>query len=229
MSVGEVRRSLLLGPQGKLDHILWVVKRENEIGLITDPGRGEALAAALGRFRIRVDVEIESEPDPVWLAVEGDPSDDLVGIDVSWSAVRRILLVGERPDISSGAVERYEMLRIRDGEPAWGTDVDDTTIPEESGLVSKSVDFTKGCFLGQELVARIDSRGGNVPHRLRWLELSGDVDRGSVLISDGKEVGRLTSVTGDLGMALVKRQVEPGDLVTAGTGQATVVEIPSNS
>ena len=79
------------------------------------------------------------------------------------------------------------------------------------------------------MVARIDSRGGNVPRRLRWLELRGEVEPGSVIVSDGKEVGRLTSSGGNLGMALVSRQVEPGDHVAVGAGQATVVEITSNS
>ena len=229
MSPGEVRRSFLLAPQGKLDHILWVVKREDKVGLITDPGRGDALAAALRRYRIRVDVEIESEPDPVWLVVGGGSSQELNGIDISWSVTRRSLLVGHRPDVPSGNADRYEMLRIEEGEPAWGTDVDDTTIPEESGLVSESVDFSKGCFLGQELVARIESRGSNVPRRLRWLKLNGEVEPGAVIVSDGKEVGRLTSSSGNLGMGLVKRQVEPGDLVAVGDGQATVVEITSKS
>ena len=227
MSPREVRRSFLLSPRGKLDHILWVVKREDKVGLITDPGRGDALAAVLGRYRIRVDVEIESEPDPVWLVVGG--GQDLNGIDISWSGTRRVLLVGDRPDVPSGNADQYEMLRIREGEPAWGTDVDDTTIPEESGLVSESVDFAKGCFLGQELVARIESRGSNVPRRLRWLELNDEVEPGAVIVSDGKEVGRLTSSSGNLGMGLVKRQVEPGDLVAVGAGQATVVEITSKS
>ena len=229
MSPGEVRRSFLLAPRGKLDHILWVVKREDEIGLITDHGRGEALAAGIGRYRIRVDVEIDLEPDPTWLVIGRESSELPHGIDISWSGTRRTLLVGHKPDIPLGDAERYEMLRVEEGEPAWGTDVDDATIPEESGLVAKSVDFTKGCFLGQELVARIDSRGGNVPRRLRWLELRGEIEPGSVIVNDGKEVGRLTSSSGKLGMALVSRQVEPGDIVSVGAGQATVVEITSNS
>ncbi|MEE8489619.1 MAG: hypothetical protein V3S43_04730, partial [Acidimicrobiia bacterium] len=59
MQPGRVTRSLLLAPQGKLDHILWVLRGDEEIGLITDGGRGQDLAATLGRYRIRVDVEVE--------------------------------------------------------------------------------------------------------------------------------------------------------------------------
>ena len=120
MSPGEVRRSFLLAPQGKLDHILWVVKREDEIGLITDHGRGEALAAGIGRYRIRVDVEIEFEPDPTWLVIGGESSELPDSIDISWSGTRRTLLVGHKPDIPLGDAERYEMLRVEEGEPAWG-------------------------------------------------------------------------------------------------------------
>lgn len=222
MEPGEARRSLLLAPQGKLDHILWVIREEGRIGLVTDPGRGDELAATLGRYRIRVDVAIEKEAGPVWLVV-GDGE----GFDISWSSTARRLVVGERPELPEGTPESYEALRIDAGEPRWGHDVDERTIPEESGLVQASVDFTKGCYLGQELVARINSRGRNVPRRLRFLELADPVDAGSSIEFDGKGVGVLTSSSRHRGLALVSRDVEPGDRVKVGPATAIVREIPS--
>jgi folate-binding protein YgfZ len=223
MTSGEARRSLLLGPQGKLDFLLWVLRDGDRIGLVTDPGRGADLAATLDRYRIRVEVDIEQETAGVWLVMgEWD------GFDVSWPDVGRHLVIGGRPDLPTGAEEDYERLRVLSGEPRWGRDVDEGTIPHESGLVRSSVDFTKGCYLGQELVARIDSRGGNVPRRLLILD-AGErlIDVGSTLTAAGKEVGVVTSATDGLGLAMVRREVSVGDEVIVGGGPAVVRELPS--
>ena len=221
MASGEVRRSLLLAPQGKLDHILWVVKTEDGVGLVTDRGRGAELASTLGRYRIRVDVEIEPEEQPTWLVVG-----DWDGIDISWGDIRRTLVVGDRPDLPDGAATDYDILRIRAGEPEWGAEVGEGTIPHETGLVPLAVDFTKGCFLGQELVARIDSRGGNAPRKVRLIELEGTAEAGSQLTSDGSAVGTLTSVVNDMGLGVVHRKVEPGAKVTVGSTSGIVREVP---
>ncbi|HEX2404956.1 MAG TPA: hypothetical protein VHM29_09655, partial [Acidimicrobiia bacterium] len=128
---GSVRRSLLLTPQGKLDHIIWVLRGENEVGLIVEDGRGGDLAAKLGRYRIRVDVDIESSPIDTWLVVgslegaAGRWTGDRSGLvaDVSWSSLPRSLVAGERPSLPSLEVEDYETLRIEAGEPLMGVDV----------------------------------------------------------------------------------------------------------
>ncbi|HEY6634212.1 MAG TPA: hypothetical protein VI141_01210 [Acidimicrobiia bacterium] len=219
---GEARRSFLLGPQGKLDFLLWVIKEGDRYGLLTDAGRGAELATRLGRYRIRVDVTIEPATEGVWIVVGGD-----VGYDVSWPGVPRRLVLGERPAVPAGTPEDYESLRISAGEPSWGRDVDEGTIPHESGLVPVSVDFTKGCYLGQELVARIDSRGGNVPRHLRVVDAGDSVlVAGSPLRVEGKEVGTVTSAAGTVGLAMVRREVEPDDLVEIGDAVAVVKAIP---
>jgi folate-binding protein YgfZ len=222
MEVGETRRSFLLAPDGKLDHILWVTRTEDGHGLITDPGRGGDLASTLSRFRIRVDVEITEETRPVWLIMgEGD------GFDVSWVNQPRRLVIGDRPDLPTGTEEDYERARIAAGEPFFGRDVTEKTIPHETGLVPQTVDFTKGCFLGQELVARIDSRGANVPRPLRLLEFEGNLKPADELTQDGKPVGLVTSVTYGLAIAVIARSVEPGSTLLAGDTLATVRELPT--
>lgn len=222
MAVGEARRSFLLAPQGKLLFILWVIRDESRIGLVTEPGRGGELASVLDRYRIRVDVEITEEPGGVWLVVGGGD-----GFDISWNGVPRRLHIGDRPDLPTGSPEEYESLRVSAGEPAWDVDVDESTIPHESGLVPASVDFTKGCFLGQELVARIDSRGGNTPRHLRILRPSAPIDEGDVVTADGADVGVVTSATDGAGLAMLKRAVAVGDVVMVGEVDAVVEEIPS--
>lgn len=224
MADGETRRSLLLGPQGKLVFILWIVARGDDRGLITDPGRAQELADFLGRFRIRVDVEIAAESLPVWIVVG-----DWDGYDVSWPGVPRRIVVGDRPDLEEGSAADYLRLRIDAGEPEWGVDVDENTIPHETGLVPITVDFDKGCYLGQELVTRIESRGANVPHRLRRIEGESGMIAGTPIVKDGKEVGKVTSVSGNVGLGMVHRSVETDTVVDVGGVPALVRELPASS
>jgi tRNA-modifying protein YgfZ len=101
--------------------------------------------------------------------------------------------------------------RVEARWPAMGKELDDKTIPAETGLVERAASFTKGCYTGQELVARIDSRGGHVPRRLRLVELGGPAPEGAVVEVAGQERGRLTSVSGDerFALAYLHRDVEP--------------------
>jgi folate-binding protein YgfZ len=237
LAPGLVRRSLLLTPQGKLDHILWVLRGSDEVGLVVDAGRGEDLAAKLGRYRIRVEVEIEPSPVERWLVVgpwggetgrwSGERS--ALVADLSWPNVERTLVVGDKPDLPLLDVDDYEQLRIEAGEPLMGVDVTDSTIPQETGLVGESIDFEKGCFLGQELVARLDSRGGRVNHYLRILRFDGPAAApGQPVAKDGEQVGTLSSSAGEVGLALVRRGVVPEDVVSVGEHQAVVEAVPGS-
>lgn len=235
LPTGTVTRSLLLGPQGKLDFILWVLRGEDEVGLITEDGRGDRLVSILSRYRIRVDVEIEPELRDGFLVVgdsEVDPGiwrydgDGLVA-DISWPSLPRELHVGAtRPDLPDLDASILEAARISDGIALVGVDLDEKTIPQEAGSVSETVSFDKGCFLGQELVARLDSRGGRVNRHLRLLEFDSPVKAGTELHSDERQVGKVTSSAGDIGLALVWREVEQGDRIVAGGIGTTVLEIP---
>lgn len=131
-----------------------------------------------------------------------------------------------------------EVLRIRAGWPIMGAEIGPRTIPAELGscLISKSVSFTKGCYTGQELVARIDSRGGNVPRPLRLIEIAGagDVGPGTPVTVDGETVGEVTSTafdpaSCDLTVALgpVHRRVEPPAAVAVAGRDATVRALPT--
>ena len=235
MEPGTVRRSLLLTPQGKVDHIFWVLRGADDIGLLVDAGRGEDLVAKLGRYRIRVDVEIEPSERDHWLVVGpyGGDAGRWIGdrstlvADLSWSNLQRTLVVGERPGLPTLEDDDYESLRIEAGEPLMGVDVTDSTIPQETGLVGDTISFEKGCFLGQELVARLDSRGGRVNHHLRILRFEGSAaDVGAEVTKDGEQVGVLSSAAKGVGLALLRRGVEPGEMVTVGEGRALVEAVP---
>src|SRR3954454_19371616 len=104
-----------------------------------------------------------------------------------------------------------EAARIAAGWPRMGAEVDERTIPAELGqsIIDQAVSFTKGCYTGQELVARIDSRGGHVPRQLRRIRLAAEAPVGAEIEVDGKNVGTLTSVVGTAALGFVGRSVEP--------------------
>jgi tRNA-modifying protein YgfZ len=152
-----------------------------------------------------------------------------VGVDVVCAAqdaatVRAALDVREVPEAAA------EVVRVEAGRPRYGIDLDDTTIPQEAGLNERAVSFTKGCYVGQETVARLHYKGKPNRH-LRGLRLSDQVPSGTPLVAGEREVGRLGSSVvsprhGPIGLAIVRREAAPGDQLTAGTATATVVELP---
>ncbi|HEX4491099.1 MAG TPA: glycine cleavage T C-terminal barrel domain-containing protein [Acidimicrobiia bacterium] len=123
-----------------------------------------------------------------------------------------------------------EVVRIEAGVVRQGFDVDETTIPQEAFLERDAVSFTKGCFLGQELVCRIDTRG-HVNRSLRGLTLEGDVARGADVVVGEKVVGKVTSIArsprrGVIALAMLRREVEPGAAVSAAGVAAVVQDLP---
>lgn len=112
--------------------------------------------------------------------------------------------------------ETLEALRVRCGWPSMGAEIrPGETIPAATGVVARAVSFTKGCYPGQELVERMDSRGSSAPQSLRIVPLAvlGEVERGSTVVVDGIDVGTVTSVADDLALAYVSRSVSLGAVV----------------
>ena len=105
--------------------------------------------------------------------------------------------------------EQLERWRIESGIPRWGREIDDRILPAEAGLDESHVSFTKGCYPGQEPIARQRHRG-KVNRKLRVLELEGDAAPGDELLLDGKTVGRITSAVPGVALAYVRVEV-PAD------------------
>jgi folate-binding protein YgfZ len=125
-----------------------------------------------------------------------------------------------------------EVVRLESGRPRYGIELDDSVIPQEAGLNGRAVSFTKGCYVGQETVARLFYRGKPNRH-LRGLRLSAPAEPGAELRLGEKVVGRLASVAdsparGPIGLALVRREAEPGATLAVGEDGATaeLVELP---
>ncbi len=157
-----------------------------------------------------------------------------LGVDVLCDAADSMRVAAAL--VMAGAVsageESAEVLRVENGRPRWGVDLDETVIPQEAGLNARAVSFEKGCYVGQETVARLYFRGKPNRH-LRGLKLSGPAAHGAPLRLGEREVGRLGSVVdsprhGPIALALVRREAGPGDSLAVGEGdvQAEVVDLP---
>jgi folate-binding protein YgfZ len=142
-------------------------------------------------------------------------------------AVREALL-------AAGAVEAgedaAEVVRVERGRPRWGHELDDTVIPQEAGLNERAVSFTKGCYVGQETVARLHYRGRPNRH-LRGLRLAEPVAPGTPLAFGERAVGTVASAVvsptfGPIALAIVRREAEPGATLDAGGVAAEVVDLP---
>ncbi len=242
LAVGDSAYSFLLQPQGKVSAWLRVARLAEESFLLDlDANFGEAALERLGRFKLRtkcdlalhrwemVSVRAPAGAESIveagysaeavlaarWPGVEGV---DLIGPEVSWPA-----------NLPEATLEDLETLRIDAGIPAMGAELTEATIPNETGVVAQSVSFTKGCFTGQELVARIDSRGANVARHLRRLVVGGAVQVGDAVAVNGAEVGTISSVSGGVALAYIRRSVEslPADALVGGA-PASVLQHPAN-
>jgi folate-binding protein YgfZ len=218
---GDAVHSLLLTPQGKLDVDFRLVRVGDDAWLDCDPGLGAQLAASLLRFKIRVQADVTDRTGEFgMLSYFGEDADDttvpagLQLVPTRWGHD----LLGPRAALPT--VEHvvdpaaFDAWRIEEGIPVQPADIDGSTIPQEAFLEEDAVSFTKGCFLGQELVCRIDSRGHVNRFLRRFTAIDGDwPEPGAEVVVDGKVVGALTSVaprelpTGALGY--VRREVEP--------------------
>jgi len=243
LAPGESAWSLLLQPQGKVDAWLRVTRIDADTCLLdVEPGHGDAVVARLKRFLLRTKCEVSAATWPM-VAIRGPgaaalevpvESGALVVVAAQWPGVEGIDLLGEDATAPEGVapatIDDLELLRIVCGVPAMGAELDERTIPAEAGIVDRSVSFTKGCFTGQELVARIDSRGGNVPRHLRALRSRQPFSAADVLAIDGVDVGRVTSAAqgaeGWVGLGYLKRSVEVPAEVESPSGSVTCLTVP---
>jgi len=224
LTVGASAFTFLLEPQGKVSAWGRITRvADDAIVFDVDGGFGDVAIARLTRFKLRTKADIERLEWSV-VAVRGDidfdPSGAAVVAPFHWPGFEGVDLMGpavEMPSgVSVGDATDYERRRIEAGVPAMGHELDVNTIPAEAGatIIDTSVSFTKGCYTGQELVARVDSRGNNTPRRLHLVRVDDGVpESGSELLVDDKSVGRLTSVapsgSGAVALAYVQRAVVP--------------------
>jgi tRNA-modifying protein YgfZ len=162
-------------------------------------------------------------------AIRTDVGVDLLCDAADADALRETIAQGGAVPVSEDAAE---IIRIEHGRPRYGVELDDSVIPQEAGLNARAVSFTKGCYVGQETVARLYYRGKPNRH-LRGLTLSADASPGDPIVFEGRQVGVIGSVAsspelGPIALALIRREAPPGSAVSVGTesAAASVVELP---
>lgn len=213
LAPGEPTMALILSPQGHVEHAMHLVDDGEAVTAHTEPGAAGALAGWLDsmRFMTRVEVaEVTSEIAVAWRPLEGSP-------EGRYDMVPRGRLAAYADAAGPPAgLWAFEALRIARGEPRFGLDTDARTIPNEVGWIPRAVHLDKGCYRGQETVARVHTLG-RPPRRLTLLHLDGSAERlpgngAPVLNGDGREVGFAGSSArhfeaGPIALALLKRAV----------------------
>jgi folate-binding protein YgfZ len=187
LSPGEACPALLLTAKARVIAPLVVLRRaDDDFLLLTEPGLGEVVRAHLARMRLRAECEVEPEEHDSVLVFGGAD-----GFATDWPGAREALDAGLEPTLSD---EELELRRIESGVPRWEREIDDRILPAEAGLDGTHVSFSKGCYPGQEPVARLHFRGH--PNRaLRVVELDDLPEYDAPLLHDGREVGRVTSAS----------------------------------
>jgi folate-binding protein YgfZ len=242
--------------KGKMLGDLRVLDLGDELLLDTERVALQELFNMIRRYKLGMDVELHKRTLELALLSLIGPATELFGLEAEHANRRDeiagvpVVLVRTEagvdvfvPAESKSAViaalgvpevgeDVAEIVRVERGRPRFGVDLDDGVIPQEAGLNERAVSFTKGCYVGQETVARLHYRGKPNRH-LRGLRLSGPASPGDELRFGQKAVGRLGTVVlsprfGPIALALVRREAAPGDTLAVGDGETTaeVVGVP---
>ncbi len=230
LAIGECRYSMLLQPQGKLVAWLRVLKQTDEsFWLLAEPGYGKAVQQRLQRFKLRVAVALDMQEAP-GLMVRGKRVDESIFmkspfdssqpvVEAQWPQMPGVDVIGTSAiphGMQAGSPAAFEALRIRCAMPKMGAELDEKTIPAAASIVDISTSFTKGCYVGQELTARLDARGNNTPFTLETIDESSGYEfellSGSELKKEGDVVGNVTSAIvsptyGKIALAYIKRSI----------------------
>jgi tRNA-modifying protein YgfZ len=193
--------ALLLTPKSRVIAPLVVLRRgPDDFLLLTEPELGERVRVELTRFRFAAKAEVEPEEHESWAVLGGEE------------------VLDERPAGEEVDEEAYERWRVEAGVPRWGREIDESILPAEAGLTETHVSFTKGCYPGQEPIARLHYRG-KVNRRLRRLVLDGEPSADE-LVLDGKVVGRITSRADGRALGYVRAEVPEDAVLEVGGASA---------
>jgi tRNA-modifying protein YgfZ len=238
---GESCDAMLLTPKARVIALLRVQRLgEEDFVLLTEPELAETVRAQLQRYRFaaKVEIEVERRESYLLLGADAEPPEgaDAVTSD-DYGVPARDILDARMPDgLPRLADEELELLRIRAGTPRHGRELDDRVLPAEAGLVERAVSFDKGCYPGQEPIARLHYRG-RARRGLRVLVLdAGDPPEYDAEVRHGdREVGRVTSAArqpegGVLALAYVRAEVPAGaELAVAGRRARQVSAEPARA
>ena len=237
---GEAREAAMLTAHGRMVGYIEVLATDDALLAHMEPALGATFPDEIRRYVFATQVEIEDVTDEYALVLavgdlaglaEAFPDGHVQPTHALGSAAAYLWVPRSQVDAvrqtltESGArqvtEEDIEAIRIRNGAPRWGKDMDTKTFPQEAGIDSYAVHFEKGCYVGQEAMAKIHFRG-KVNRRLAVLE-GGDLSEGAEVSIDGAKVGTVTSAAPGFALAMVKYTVEPGSVVEVNDVEAKVV------
>ncbi len=232
LAPGEACQALLLTAKARLIAPLTVLRRGiDDFLVLTEPSLGERVAAELTRFRFAAKCAIEPEQHISTIVLGDEAPVGSIAVPDYGVPAYELIDASDAP-ADELAADELERLRILARTPAWGRELDDRVLPAEAGLDEHAISFTKGCYPGQEPVARLHYRGH--PNRgLRVLALEGGElpAYDAELSLDGKAVGRITSAVADgdgvLALGFVRREV-PDEAVLS-HGSRAVTQLHSSS
>jgi len=237
---GQGCYAALLNHKGKLRLDMRILRGRDWIWIDTEPGADGALLKMIETYSLGRDVTWES-PDEGIVSLVGDVELDVLPPEEehSWVEGDRgvyvrtyagVDVIGDDPPAADAPEAEAECVRIEAGIPRFGLDMDGDTIPQEAGINERAVSFTKGCYVGQETVARLFYKGKPNRH-LRGLKLTRPAEHGQAIALGEREVGRIGSACvspthGPIALALVRREAAPGDTVDVDGAAAELVELP---
>ena len=202
LSIGQSCYAAFLNAKGKMRGEGYVVCLPDAFLLDANPGLGPAL----GSFVVTEDVTIEDVTARLgeWLLM-GEQTARLPSKAAAFRHPLGLGVISEEPMIATISTDTLEVLRLEAAVPRWGLDMDENVIPNEAGLEQRAISYDKGCYIGQETIARIKTYG-HVNRRLVQLAFAGDnlPARGERILANGRDIGHVTSAafSSRLGKAL---------------------------
>jgi folate-binding protein YgfZ len=242
---GEARDAALITAHGRMVGYMEALATDDALRLHFEPELIETLPDALQRYVFATQVTITDVTKDFGLVlVVGPDWEDLARVAATDVVPHRTLSLGvpagylwvaadlvddvlaalEEAGLQEVSEDELEALRVERGMARWGREMTEKTLPPEVGLDDIAVHYDKGCYVGQEAMAKIRFRG-KVNRKLRRLRADSSLAVGSELTLDDSKVGTVTSAVGGQALALVRYTVEPGTKVTAGGATATVVDM----
>jgi folate-binding protein YgfZ len=237
---GQGCYAALLTHKGKMRLDMRILRGPDWIWIDTEPGADGLLLRTIETYSLGRDVSwATADEGIVSLIGEADldvmpPEEEHAWVEGERGIYVRtyagVDVIGHALPAPDAAEEDAERVRIERGIPRFGLDMDGDTIPQEAGINERAVSFTKGCYVGQETVARLFYKGRPNRH-LRGLRLAAPAERGQPILLGEREVGRVGSACvspshGPIALAIVRREASPGDSVDVAGAAAEVVDLP---
>jgi tRNA-modifying protein YgfZ len=240
MRPGEARDAAMITVHGRMVGYLELLATEDAFLAHFEPELSHSLPETIGRYVFASKVDIADVTGDMGLILVAGPSWEraaegtgallhptrAVGVEAGYLWLDRadvdgVIAALRGRGVRPASEQELESLRISHGVPRWGREMSPKTLPQEAGVDEVAVHYDKGCYLGQEAMAKIHFRG-KVNRRIRSLTVTGDLEAGSDVVIGDQKVGTVTSVADGSALALLRHTVEPGAEVVAGSVPATV-------